>query len=199
MTWVKLCGMTTREDVLAAVACGADAVGFVVAAGSPRRVDPDRLAALAEGVPIGRYLVTVDAEPDEALAFAAAGGVDGVQPHGRHAIAVARAARDAGLSVLFPVAVVDGTPDLAIVPDGCRPLLDTGGTGLHGGSGRTFRWQHAAGLSRPFVVAGGLTPNNVAEAVAVSGAWGVDVASGVESVAGIKDHEAMRRFVEAVR
>lgn len=199
MTWVKLCGMTRREDVLTARACGADAVGFVVAPTSPRRVDPARIAALGTGLTIERFLVTVGMDPGELVRLATATGVTGVQPHGDQAREAAMAARQAGFAVLFPTPVEAGPPDLGSVPAGCRPLLDTGGTGVAGGSGRSFAWEHASGLDREFVVAGGLTPATVAEAVRATGAWGVDVASGVEVEPGIKDHELMRRFVEAVR
>lgn len=198
MTWVKMCGMTRREDVEGAVASGADAIGFVTASRSVRRVTPEQAAVLGEGISIERYLVTVDLEPGSALAVARLGRVDGVQPHGRHAAAAAELLLANGYRVLFPVPV-DGSPDLAGVPDEAVPLLDTAVPGYHGGTGRSFDWGSAAGLGRRVVVAGGLTPENVAEAVAASGAWGVDVAGGVESAPGRKDADAMRRFVEAVR
>ena len=104
----------------------------------------------------------------------------------------------AGYRVLFPVPV-GGAADLGRVPDGAMPLLDTAVPGLHGGTGAAFDWSLAAGLERAIVVAGGLDPGNVADAVAATGAWGVDVASGVERRPGVKDPDAMRRFVEAVR
>lgn len=199
MTWVKLCGMTRRADVAAAVDAGADAVGFVLHPGSPRYISMEAVPALAAGVAIGRFLVTVDADPDTLILLARTVGVSGVQPHGAHAREAAEAALAVGLDVLYPVPVGEGPPDLSQVPPGARALLDTGGTGLHGGTGRAFAWEHAAAVPGDFVLAGGLTPGTVASAVAATGAWGVDVASGVERSPGIKDHEAMRRFVEAVR
>lgn len=199
MTWVKLCGMTRRADVEVAVDAGADAVGFVLHPGSPRHISVEAVPALAAGIAIGRFLVTVDADPDTLVALARAAGASGVQPHGTHARESAEAALAAGLEVLYPVPVKEGPPDLSAVPQGARPLLDTGGTGLHGGTGKAFAWEHAAAVPGEFVLAGGLTPESVASAVAATAAWGVDVASGVERSPGIKDHEAMRRFVEAVR
>lgn len=199
MTWVKLCGMTRPEDVAAAVDLGADAVGFIVAPSSPRRVDPERAAALGRGLGIARFLVTVDATADDLIAMARASAVTGVQPHGRGSVEAAVAALAVGFEVLFPVPVFDTPPDLGAVPDGARPILDTGGPGVHGGSGRPFAWTHARNLGGEFVVAGGLTPDTVSEAVRLSGAWGVDVASGVEHAPGIKDHDAMKAFIEAVR
>jgi len=198
MTWVKLCGMTRRGDVEAAVVAGADAVGFVTAPGSVRRVTPAQAAVLGEGIRIERYLVTVDLEPGLLLAAARVGGVDGVQPHGRHSAEAADLMVREGYRVLFPLRV-DGPPDLSEVPDGAIPLLDTAVPGLHGGTGESFDWGLAAGLDRDVVVAGGLTAGNVAVAVAAAEAWGVDVASGVESTPGVKDSVAMRRFVEAAK
>ncbi|MCB2222905.1 MAG: phosphoribosylanthranilate isomerase [Actinobacteria bacterium] len=199
MIWVKICGLTRREDVEAAAAAGADAFGFVTAEGSPRRVEPEDVPGLAGGTAAAGYLVTVDRRPGALLTDAARAGVGGVQPHGRYAAEAALAALDAGLAVLFPVGVADGRPDLTAVPEGAMPLLDTAVPGRHGGTGRSFDWGLAAAQGRPVVVAGGLTPGNVAGAVARSGAWGVDVSSGVESAPGVKDAAAMRRFVEAVR
>jgi phosphoribosylanthranilate isomerase len=199
MTWVKLCGMTRRIDVEAAVDAGADAVGFVVYPGSPRHVDAAAVAGLAEGIDAERFLVTVDADPEWLTATAADVGVDGVQPHGTHAEAAARAALEAGLRVLFPVAVGNDIPDLSVVPAGARPLLDTAAGILRGGSGRSFDWSLASGLGGGFVLAGGLTPGVVADAVRRTGAWGVDVASGVEAAPGVKDHVLMRRFVTEAR
>jgi len=196
MTWVKLCGMTRREDVEVAVVAGADAVGFVAAPGSVRRVTPEQAAVLGEGIRIERFLVTVDLEPGLLLAAALLAAVDGVQPHGRHSVEAADLMLREGYRVLFPVRV-DGPPDLLQVPEGAIPLLDTAVPGLHGGTGESFDWGLAAGLGRDVAVAGGLTPENVGVAVAAAVPWGVDVASGVESAPGVKDSVAMKRFVEA--
>lgn len=198
MTWVKLCGMTRESDVRLAAEIGADAVGFVIAPESPRRIECATAARIGERFPGARYLVTVDLDPEDLLEYASHAGVTGVQPHGRHSVEAARAALSSGLDVLFPVPVADSL-DLGSVPDGSTPILDTAVAGLHGGSGRRFDWSLAAGIEAEFVLAGGLDPENVVEAVGESGAWGVDVASGVEKEPGVKDPAAMRRFVEAVR
>jgi phosphoribosylanthranilate isomerase len=198
MTWVKLCGLRTRADVVAAVEAGADAVGFVVASGSARRVTLSEAARLGAGIDAERYLVTVDLDPEVLVAAARAASVTGVQPHGRHGAAAAAAARDAGFDVLLPVPVRDEV-DVASVPEGVMPILDASPNGQHGGSGVAFDWRLAEGLGRPVVLAGGLTPENVADAVAIVRPWGVDVSSGIETVPGVKDHDRMRRFVEAVK
>ena len=198
MTWVKLCGMTRRADVEAAAALGADAVGFVVYEGSSRRIDLDTAAILGRGLALERYLVTVDAAPDRLLADAERAAVTGVQPHGKHALEAAGAARRAGLTVLFPVPVRGEAVDLGGVPDHSIPILDTHDAG-HGGTGRSFDWSLARDLRRPWVLAGGLGPGTVAEAVRLLEPWGVDVASGIEAAPGVKDPDLMRAFLEAVR
>jgi phosphoribosylanthranilate isomerase len=198
MTWIKFCGMTRRTDVEAAAALGVDAVGFVTYAGSPRMVTATEAARLGEGMQIRRFLVTVDLGPEELLESAGLAGVDGVQPHGRDSAVAASAARRAGFEVLFPVPVT-GPIDLSDVPVGVMPILDVADAGRHGGTGRAFDWRLAAGLGVDFVLAGGLRPETVAEAVRTATPWGVDVSSGIEHAPGIKDQRRMREFVEAVR
>jgi phosphoribosylanthranilate isomerase len=198
MVWVKLCGMTRRADVEAAAAAGADAVGFVIAPGSTRRVTPEAAAALGRGIAPARFLVSLDLPPEEMLAAAGRAEVDGVQPYGRWSPEAAAAALEAGYRVLFPVAVT-GPIDLQGAPAAAVPLLDCVSPGGQGGTGRSFDWSLAAGLLRPVVVAGGLTADNVGQAVAAASPWGVDVASGIEQTPGVKDHELMKRFVEAAK
>jgi phosphoribosylanthranilate isomerase len=198
MTWVKLCGMRTRADVEAAEAAGADAVGFVVVSGSPRSISPDEARRAGEGTAVDRFVLTVGLETEEVLEVAAAAGATGVQLYGEHAGEAARVALGSGLRVLFPIRV-SGPPDLSAVPEGAVPLLDTAVPGVYGGTGRSFDWSLAAGIGREVVIAGGLHSGNVAEAVRVARPWGVDVSSGIESAPGVKDHEEMRRFVEALR
>jgi phosphoribosylanthranilate isomerase len=195
MTWVKVCGMTNRDDVVAAAAAGADAVGFVTWAGSPRRVSPEQAAGLGRDLTIARVLVTVHQPADALLAAAATAGVDGVQPGGDHATEAAAAAHQAGYMVLRPVPVGGGTPDLAGVGEGEIPLFDTARPGSHGGTGEAFDWSLAAALDREFVLAGGLGPDNVAAAVALGRPWGVDASSRLEREPGRKDHDLVRRFV----
>ena len=105
MTWVKVCGLRREGDVAAAVEAGADAVGFVLAPGSPRWVAPSAARALAVDVPILTVIVTVDLTPDELMAAVAATGVGGVQPHGDHRQEAAAKAQQQGLFVLHPLAV----------------------------------------------------------------------------------------------
>lgn len=198
MTWVKVCGLTRREDVETAVAAGADAVGFVIAPESPRRTDPAAVAELAVGIDAVRVLVTVDLEPAVLIEAVAVAGVDGVQPHGRHSDLAAATARDLGLFVLRPVAVRDFL-DLPALPSEVIPLLDTYRPGRHGGTGETFDWELAERVPGPFVMAGGLGPDNVAAAVRAVQPWGVDASSRLEAAIGVKDHGKVTAFVREAK
>lgn len=198
MTWVKLCGMRTDEDVAIAAEVGADAIGFVLDPASPRFVDAADVTRLASRTEMATFLVVVDADPVTIVALADKTAVRGVQPHGHHNRAVAEAALRAGLDVLFPVAVGRSAPTVD-VPEGAVPLFDTEDPDRHGGTGEQFDWDLLSDQVGRFVVAGGLTPDNVAAAVERTGAWGVDVSSGIESSPGHKDSRRMKRFVEAVR
>jgi phosphoribosylanthranilate isomerase len=196
--WVKVCGLMREADVAAAVDAGADAVGFIIAPASPRAVSIERARALARGIPRQRVLVSVDLTPDELLAAAESSGIDGVQPHGRHAYEAAEVASAAGLFVLQPVPVGSTfiSPDLA---PGAIALLDTADSAHHGGTGRTFRWELVAGYGEDFVLAGGLGPDNVAAAVAAVRPFGVDASSRLETAAGIKDHGKVTAFVQEAK
>jgi len=197
--WVKVCGLTRGDDVDVAVGAGADAVGFALLARSPRRIDPQLAADLAGRVgDQAEVFVLVDGSPDEAVALARRVGAGGVQPYGAEAVAIARVAYAQDLSVLLPIAVGAADPDTTMLPKGTRPLLDTAVLGLDGGTGQTFEWERARGVPGA-VIAGGLNPANVAEAIALSRAWGVDASSGLEASVGIKDHSKVRSFVVAAK
>ena len=200
MTWVKICGLTRRVDVAAAVDAGADALGFVLADGSPRQISVETAASLMDGVPAVRVLVTVDATIAAVAEAVAATGADGVQPHGAESGAVARWAQQAGLFVLRPVTVSGGEAlQAASIPKGQIPLLDSARGSHHGGTGVTLDWQTLKRPDRPFVLAGGLDPTNVAEAVGAVHPWGVDASSGLESLPGIKDTARVAAFVEEAK
>lgn len=194
MTWVKLCGLRTRADVDVAVEAGADAIGFVTAPGSPRRISPAQAASISSDVAIEKFLVTLDLPPEALLRDAQAAGVTGVQPHGRHSRVAAKAALIEGYRVLLPVDVAED-PRLDSVVDGMLPLCD----GPRPGSGVAFDWNRLVGVDRDFVLAGGLTAETVGEALRRVRPYGVDVSSGIEVERGVKDHDMMRRFMEAVR
>ena len=199
MTFVKICGLRTPADVEAAIAAGADAVGFVMSARSPRHVPPE-VAATLVGEVAGRalaVLVTNDLPVEEAAAQATAAGVDVLQLHGP--------AYDVQA---FGVAAAAGVRTWRATSLAADPHPRTGDHGEDAllldspvpGSGH--RWSAADLVTRPtgrWLLAGGLDPDNVAEAIAELAPWGVDVSSGVESSRGVKDHDLVERFVAAVR
>ena len=201
MTWVKVCGLTRPEDVMVAVEAGANAVGFVIAPMSPRRVTVQRAAELMENIEVLRVLVSADATAYELLAAARDTGADGVQPHGRHGEESAAAAEAAGLFVIRPVAVSGGqiVPDPVSVSEAQVPLLDTGHAELLGGTGTPFDWNAIEIPTRRFVLAGGLHAGNVAAAIGVMRPWGVDASSGLEAVPGIKDPAKVAAFVREAK
>ena len=196
MVWDKVCGLSTEQDVEVAIEAGADAIGLVLAP-SPRQISisvAERLIRAAAGR-CETVLVTVDITPAAAADAIASTGASGIQPHGRHGAEVAGSAP--GL-VLRPVAARPGL-DLTHIPADQIPLIDASVNGLHGGSGTTFDWLLASDLDRRVVIAGGLGPHNVSEALRLTEAWGVDASSHLESRPGVKDHAAIRQFVRGAR
>ncbi len=187
--------MTRESDVSDAVDAGADALGFVLAEGSPRHISIGRATALMDGVAALRILVTVDESRDEIVGMVEATGADGIQPHGRGAQAAALWAQQAGFLVLRPIG---GGPSVEI-PDGQIPMLDSAIGGQHGGTGVALDWAAVDRPDRPFVVAGGLGPENVAQAIATLRPWGVDASSGLESEPGIKDAARVAAFVQEAK
>jgi phosphoribosylanthranilate isomerase len=200
VTWVKICGLTRREDVIASVEAGADAIGFVAAPSSPRFVSLEEAAALGSNVAALRVLVTVDLEPDNVVATVRRAGVDGLQPHGRHAAKAAATAAAAGMFVLQPIAVHPGIrPSFDSAVARAIPLLDTHLPEQHGGTGRVFDWSLATGLSRRFVLAGGLDSANIRRAISAVVPWGVDASTGLEAAPGIKDPGRVEAFIAAAK
>jgi indole-3-glycerol phosphate synthase/phosphoribosylanthranilate isomerase len=203
---VKICGITSKDDAAMAVAAGADAIGFVFWPKSPRAVDAATARDIASTLPpfILRVGVFVDTPPGEIRRIADEVGLDMVQLHGNESVdAVAQAPRRAVKAVRVGP---DFRPEDALQYDGTAAalLLDTrvDGDASPGGTGRTFDWS----LVRPvregtsfMILAGGLSPDNVAEAIAAVRPDAVDVSSGVESAPGKKDPAKVRAFVDAVR
>lgn len=214
MTRVKICGVNDAVGFDAAVAAGADMVGFVFFPASPRAVTPAQAAALSgrasSGSAKGPERVGLFVDPDDALiaAVLAALPLDVIQLHGEETLARAAAIRARfGLPVMKALGVAEPA-DLArlaeYAPAVDRFLLDAKpppGASLPGGNASAFDWRLVAGaaIPRPWLLAGGLTPENVAEALRQSGAPGVDVSSGVERARGVKDPGRIARFVAAAR
>ena len=196
MAFIKMCGLRNESAVDHAVGLGVDAVGFVLAE-SPRRVTPEQAAALRTRVPAGVLAVGVYVRMplDEIVATASAAGLDHVQVHDLRSADDVRVLHDAGLTVIR--AVNSGGADAVNADFGADLLLVDGAVA---GAGVTWDWQDRSALpTGRWILAGGLTPENVARAVTTSGAWGVDVSSGIESSRGVKDPELMTAFAAAVR
>lgn len=210
MADVKICGLREPEDVTAAVAAGARFLGFVFYPKSPRAVTADQAAALVLDVPPGVARVGLFVDPSDVLLreVLSVAALDIVQLHGHESAArVAEVKALTGLPVMKAVGVA-GPEDLAQLTDygvvADMLLVDAKppeGADLPGGNGLAFDWRLLVGRRwlRPWMLAGGLTVDNVAEAVRLTGAPVVDVSSGVESAPGIKDPTRIGAFVAAAR
>jgi len=201
MTWVKICGMTTEQAVGATVDGGADAMGFVLAPGSPRTLSAERARDLVEDVPIATFIVTVDLSPGEAIAAAEYVGATGIQAHGSRSLDVAAEAIEAGYLCITPVPVGPEGPiiDVSEVPESSLPLYDTASRIRHGGTGNPFDWDLITARDRPFILAGGLGPDNVQEAIKAVHPFGVDASSRLEAEPGVKDTYKIVDFIEQAK
>jgi phosphoribosylanthranilate isomerase len=198
---VKICGLTRVEDAVLAVDLGADAIGMVFWPASPRVINVEQARAIGRAVPpfVTRVGVFVDMPPHDVGEIAERAGLDVAQLHGDEPI---EAYAGIGRRLVKSVSLTaDGQVAAAARwPREVTPLVDAHDTDLRGGTGRTANWPRAAKLAaaRPIVLAGGLTADNVAEAVRVVVPWGVDVSSGVESAPGLKNPDRLRAFFAAV-
>ncbi len=201
MTAIKICGITRLEDAEAAVALGAHALGFVLWPRSPRHAPLDTVTRIVAALPpfVIKVGVFVDPTADEVIHAAAGGGINVAQIHGE---VPAWARGRAPVPVLRAVHLGSGGPDSIEPPIPDRTiLLDAHDPERHGGTGQSVAWDRAREVarSRRVVLAGGLTPANVAEAIGTVRPYAVDVASGVEASPGVKDHELLRRFIDAAK
>jgi len=204
MTWVKICGMTSEQDLAAAAALGADAVGVVLAP-SKRRLSASQAARLAATAPASVTLVAVVTEvTPEVVAAVRGAGIGLVQLHGPRDPDPGELRLLAGLRLVRAVAVRVPADLERPEPDWLWAwLLDSAPVEHAGGSGRAFAWPLAREAirrwRRPVIVAGGLNASNVTAAIAELHPWGVDVSTGVEQAPGRKDPAAMAAFIQAVR
>jgi phosphoribosylanthranilate isomerase len=207
---VKICGLSTRETLDAALQAGADMVGFVFFPASPRHISLETARDLGRQTK-GRAVkvaLTVDADDATLANIVEALQPDILQLHGRETVARLRDIKQTfGLQVMKAIAV-ETPADLAPLPGYAavadRILFDARapkGATRPGGLGAVFDWHVLENLDikLPFMVSGGLSASNVAEAVRVTGAGGVDVSSGVEQTPGVKDPEMIRAFIQATR
>ena len=206
-TRAKICGITRSQDVLSVVQAGADAIGFVFFPPSPRYVSPEQAQQLVEHLPpyvqvVGLF---VNASVDEIQATLNQVALDIIQFHGDEtpeqcqkigqmcqrrwykAIQV-----KADLNVVAEVQRYQAAGASAILLDAWHPELK-------GGTGHQFDWSKFPQMDIPLILAGGLTPDNIAEAIATTQAYAVDVSGGVESAKGIKDQQLIERFMQGVQ
>jgi phosphoribosylanthranilate isomerase len=218
--WVKICGTTNREDALMSVEAGADALGFIFAE-SPRRVTVEQARDIAGTLPkaVEKIGVFVNACLPDIEAAVAAAGLTGVQLHGDERASMMQQIGRAGVTVIkaMSAAQLENIADVSgalagegaaavALPRGMHALLiDSGTEARRGGTGVAFAWQETREVVRwmsanvHIIVAGGLTPANVREAIRILEPWGVDVVSGVESAPGKKDPAKVRAFVKAAK
>ena len=200
-TRIKICGLTRREDVDAAIEAGADALGFVFYAKSPRCVGVEQAAALARDLPpfvtpVGLF---VNASPNAIAQAAQAVPQLLLQFHGDESPADCDAAQRPYLRAARMTPQLDLLDFAARYPDARAILLDAHVEG-YGGGGKVFDWSLIPrNVPRPVVLSGGLHAGNVTEGILRVRPWAVDVSSGVEAAKGIKDAAAIRRFCDAVR
>jgi phosphoribosylanthranilate isomerase len=199
---VKICGLTRVEDALAAVEAGADALGFMFYAPSPRCVTQQTAARIIDELPpfVAKVGVFVNPAVEEVRQAIADCGLDTLQFHGEES---PEFCRQFGLKVLKAFRV-QGPETLKVLPEysAMAWLLDSFVPGTRGGTGNPFNWDIAAqavNLGGRVILAGGLTPENVAEAVRRVSPYGLDVSSGVEFAPGKKDAAKIRAFIAAAK
>lgn len=222
MTWVKICGMRNLEDALVAVEAGADAVGFVFYEKSPRYVTAEMARSIVEKLPaeIEKVGVFAGESMEQSIEVGTYAGLDALQ---LYLLTYQKRPEEntlQGRAVGSRLKIYPALPVSLFLGEGAKNVagfvressgvldalfLDSGGSQEPGGTGKRFDWRGSAGAvvqlgaHQNVVVAGGLTPENVGEALGILKPWGVDVASGVESRPGKKDPEKVRAFIRAVR
>lgn len=209
MTIVKICGVRTLDDALAAMDAGADVLGFNFYPPSPRYIDRAACAELVTRMSDARERlpqlagVFVNEAPDTIRQILLACRLDYAQLSGDEPPEDLRRLDGRAFKAIRPSDAAHASELASRYAREAAPalLLDASKTGLYGGSGAVADWSIAAALAAemPLMLAGGLTPENVAEAVRAVRPWGVDVASGVESAPGVKDARKMKLFVERTR
>lgn len=189
---VKICGITNREDALAAVEAGASAIGFNFYRESPRYISHTGAAMIGEKIPANVWKVGVFVnESAESIAKTVIeAGLDIAQLHG--------SSEARGVRMWCAVPMPDVVMHAFALQEGAEAvLIDTPSSELYGGTGQTFDWSLLKELEAKFVIAGGLDASNVRTAIAQAHPWGVDACSRIEKAPGLKDHEKMRKFIQA--
>ena len=200
-TRIKICGITRPEDARAAAAAGADAIGLVFYPPSPRAVDIDRARDIVAALPpfvtaVGLFVDAAAAEIDAVLQQVP---LDMLQLHGDETPAFCAGLNRPWFKALRMRPDVDIAGLAASYPGSRALLLDSFAAGVPGGTGKVFDWSRIPPLDRPIILAGGLDPGNVADAVRSVAPAAVDVSGGVEKTPGLKDPERINAFCAAVR
>jgi phosphoribosylanthranilate isomerase len=199
---IKFCGFTRAEDAALAASLGIDAIGVVHVPGSKRHVPLEVMPAIRAAVPANIDLVALFVNPDADTVQAV---ITALQPsllqfHGDEADAFCAGF---GLPFIKAMAMGGNAGDIRQrehdYPSARALVLDGHAPGQLGGQGEAFTWTNLTALDKPIYLAGGLTPENVAEAIAAVKPYAVDVSSGIESAAGVKDERKMRDFIRAAR
>jgi phosphoribosylanthranilate isomerase len=203
MVFTKVCGITNSEDAREAADAGADAIGLIFAE-SPRKVNVEEARRISVALPDGvlKVGVFVDAEPEEVLETAREVGLDLAQLHGDETPETVVAIRGAGLPVMKALRVRNAEALAEIQSyEADLIMLDAWSARARGGTGETFEWGLAKSVKGRdnIVVSGGLTPENVREAIEFFEPYGVDASSSLEEKPGKKSGERVRRFVRAAK
>jgi phosphoribosylanthranilate isomerase len=202
MTRVKICGITRPEDGLAAAHAGADAIGLVFYAKSPRNVGLEQAASIACALPpfVTTVALFVNPQPEEVVAVLQRVRPDVLQFHGEEPPEFCRSFTVPYLKAVRVRPETDLIQSAALYGDAQGLLLDAWSAGAHGGTGERFDWSLIpAELPKPPILAGGLSPENVRRAIETVQPWAVDVSSGVEVSKGIKDAALIAAFMKEVR
>lgn len=204
-TRIKFCGFTRAGDVRLACELGADAIGFVFARSSSRRIAAEEARAMRQALAplVDAVALFMDNPADEVREVIRHVRPSLLQFHGDEDDAFCRGFGIPYLKAIAMGSEIAGQHPATLhlrYPAAAGFLFDSHGSGGAGGSGQTFDWSRIpAGVQKPFMLAGGLHPDNVFDAIGATLPWGVDVSSGIESAPGVKDGDKMRRFVEEVR
>ena len=200
-TRVKICGLTTIDDIVNAVTSGADALGFNMFPASPRFVPEDQLSKLSKSVPpfISKVGLFVNADASKVEALAAKAKFDLLQFHGDESDDYCAQFGLPFIKVVRLSPVMSLDEEIKKFPNSHGILVDAHDEVLFGGTGKTLDWSNLLEIDQPLILAGGLTPENVATAISQVKPFAVDVSSGVEVSKGVKDPKKIRDFMVAVR
>lgn len=208
MTWIKICGITNIEDAQAAVDAGADALGFVFYERSPRSIDARSARDIIGQLPVGveKIGVFVSEKHEQVDSIASHAGLTGVQTYDKAIWSRSHAPRPYKLISCLQASDLGSEIAAPSSFEGLYAvLLDSGSNDLPGGTGVPFDWKACEatatkiGRTQNLILAGGLTAENVADAIRILCPWGVDVSSGVEARPGKKDVKKIRAFITVVR